>query len=225
MGIRKMKAVELILDWNLWPRCKAESLDSTNITRMRESMKAGLELPPIIVDAKSLRVVDGFHRITACLREFGDDAEIKVDLREYKDDAEMFLDAGRTNAHHGLPMSPQDRAHFILRARKYKIPPAAIAEAIGMDGERIKDFLAKRTAKTETGETIALPGGALHFAGTTMTADQEHHARTCNGTIPMMHARMLLNAIRADGNITISDSSRVLLEELRDEIDKILVAA
>jgi hypothetical protein len=224
MDITKMKAIELVLDWNLWPRQSIGILDSTNLRQMEEALKAGYALPPVIASAKDFRVTDGFHRITAILSVFGEDADIEVFLRDYNNDAEMFLDAGRMNSHHGLPMRPKDRAHFILRARKFKIPPIAIAEVLGMDVKLMKDFICKRSATTEAGEVIPLPAGALNLGGKTLTQTQEHYARTANGGMPEMYVNMLLNAIRADA-LLLSDKTIVKLGELRDEIERILSEA
>jgi hypothetical protein len=221
MGITKMKAIELVKDWNLWPRYEAGNLDSTNVRRMREAMEAGIALPPIIASKKDFRIVDGFHRVTAYLAQFGDDVSIDVDLREYKNDAELFLEAARLNSSHGLPMTPKDKAHAIIVGRRYKIPPAALAEALGMLPEKMKEFLASRTAKTESGETIPLSAGAMGLAGQTLNSNQEHYARTANGGMPEMYASMLLNALRASAYV-LTDKAKAKLVELRAAIDEVL---
>jgi hypothetical protein len=216
-----MKAIELVMDWTLWPRYEAGNLDSTNVRRMREAMEAGIILPPIIASKKDFRIVDGFHRVTAYLAQFGDDVEIDVDLREYKNDGELFLEAARLNSCHGLPMTPKDKAHAIIVGRRFHIPPAALAEALGMLPEKMKDFFNARTAKTSSGETLPLSAGAMGLAGTIMNSDQEHFARTANGGMPEMYASMLLNALRADA-YTLTDKAKAKLVELRDEIDEVL---
>ena len=68
-----MKASELLLDYDLYPR---ERIEPFNVNQMIEALTAGRELPPIIVDRKSLRVIDGFHRVKAYQRLHGPDAEI-----------------------------------------------------------------------------------------------------------------------------------------------------
>jgi hypothetical protein len=220
MGITKMKALELVKDWNLWPRYEAGNLDSTNIRRMKEALEAGLMLPPIIASKKDFRIVDGFHRVTAYLDLYGDEVEVDVDLREYKNDGELFLEAARLNSCHGLPMTPKDKAHAIIMGRRYKIPSHALAEALGMLPEKMKAFLASRTAKTESGETIPLSAGAMGLAGTVLNSDQEHFARTANGGMPEMYASMLINALRASAYV-ITDKARARLIELRDIIDEV----
>ena len=224
MGIKKIKAIELIFDWNLWPRQAVQKLDSTNVARMKEALRSGFPLPPVIVNKADYRIIDGFHRTKAHLSVFGDDVKMDVELREYKDDAAMFLEAGTLNAYQGLTMSPKDKAHFILRCRKYKIPPAVIAEALRMDVKIMKDFINKRSAKTSTGEVIPLPAGARNLAGKELTPTQEHFARTANGCMPEMYTSMLINALNADA-LTLTGKTMARLKELHDLIELILEEA
>jgi hypothetical protein len=224
----KVKAIECVLDWNLWPRHSAEKLDTANIRQMKDALESGVTLPPIIVNKDDMRVVDGFHRLSAVLDLYGDDAEIDADVRYYESEKEMFLDAGRYNAKHGKPMSPMDRAHFIIKARRMKIPAPEIAKALGMLTENMKTFFTNRTAMVEsTGERIPLPYGATYLSeaehGKALTEIQEHYARTTNANVPMMHARMLLNALKADC-LKLKKNDISLLNELVDEIEKTIRA-
>ena len=222
MITKKVKAIELIFDWNLWPRYEAEELDSTNLVRMKTALRAGLALPPIIVNKKDNRIVDGFHRVKAVLSLYGDDAEIMAEFRDYKNDAEMFIESARLNNQHGLPLSPRDRAHVILKAHRFKIPVPIIAEALGMDGESAKEFLRKRTAKTKDGETVILSGGAQNLHGKILTKTQEDYVR---GRIPgvsaQIYARLLLNALNADA-VIFTDKVIDALSKLRVKIDEVL---
>ena len=220
----KVKAIELVFDWNLWPRHTAQRLDSTNIAAMKESLLSGFTLPPVVVNKADMRIVDGFHRVKAYMSIHGDDAEIEVEFREYKDEREMFLDAGALNAAQGLKLSPQDRAHFIIKCRKMKVSPKAVAAALHMDSERMQEFLAKRSAKSTDGESIALPGGAKALAGKALTPVQEHYSRTANGVVPEMYTAMLINALRADA-LVLTERSVRKLTELRDLINQVLEGA
>jgi hypothetical protein len=196
---------------------------------MKEAIEAGVSLPPVIVNKDDMRVVDGFHRITAVLDLYGDDADIEADVRVYASEGEMFLDAGRYNSKHGLPMSPMDRAHFIIKARRMRIPAPAIAQALGMQAEAMKEFLEKRSAVVKsTGEKIPLAYGAAHLSsaenGKELNAAQENYARTTDGNAPMFHARTLLKALKAD-SLKLTEKDLSVLSELAEEIAKTIKAS
>lgn len=219
--IVKMKVLELIRDWALWPRWEAQELDATNLSRIKEGLRAGVQFPPIIIDAKSNRIVDGFHRQEAIIDIFGEDAQVEVEKREYANDTAMFMEAARLNSIQGLPLSPRDKAHVILKLRKSKVPWPAVAETLGMTDSKAKDFLAKRTAKTTTGMRIPLPYGANSLAGKQMNKEEEHFARTSNGTVPTLHMRLLLNALRADA-VKLNEEQKELAAELIERLSKLI---
>jgi len=213
----KMKALELVIDWALWPRYEANDLDSTNVSRMKEALKAGIELPPIVADAESFRIIDGVHRQKAHLAVFGKGAEVMVDLRKYSNDGEMYLEAARLNTVQGLPLSPKDKVHVILAGRRMNLPLAKIAEALGMRKEKAKELIEKRTATTRKGERIPLAAGAMKMAGKKLNKSQEVFARTSNGMQPIINARLLLNALRAS-NYALTEKELNIYIELRDEL-------
>jgi len=221
MGTKTVQVGELILDYNLWPRHEANGVDSTNVSRMRDAIRSGVKLPPIIVNSADMRVIDGFHRTKAYIKELGDDAKIRVDMQVYESEADMFADSVRYNSIHGLPMSPKDRAHAILKARRYGIPMSAMAQALGMTEGKMKEFLAKRTATAPSGEVIAIPGGAAALAGKNLTDEEMHYVNHESGHVPMMHASMLINALRCI-SLPLSENALAKLSELRDMIDEVL---
>lgn len=221
MNTKKLKAIELVFDWNLWPRYEAEDLDSTNLKRMKDALRAGIKLPPVLINKKDYRIVDGFHRTKAALSVFGDGAEIDAEIKDFQNDAEMFLESARLNSIHGLPLSPQDRVHVIIRARRYKIPIPIVAEVLGMDKEKVMSFLESRRAYTKEGESIPLPSGASSLAGKTMSKGQEELVKGINGMKASSNAKILLNELKA-GVFIINDNFIVTLRELNNKITEIL---
>lgn len=226
---KMVKVADLVIDWNLWPRHESKSLDSTNVKRMKDALAIGVTLPPIIVNKADMRVVDGFHRSRAVEDLYGDDAEIEAILREYKDEAAMFLDAASLNAKHGMALGPKDWAHCLIKCKRMRIPFPAMAVALGMPEERIKQIIKRRTILAADGERIPVGGGAEQLAvsldGAKADADQEHFARHANGNIPEMHARMLLHALKAEGSYEASAKTIALFRELRDALTAIIQAA
>ena len=215
-----VKAIELVLDWNLWPRHKAESLDSTNVARLKEAMRAGEALPPVIANKSDKRITDGFHRVRAAL-SISKNSTLLVEYRDYKSEKEMLLDAGRLNAKHGLAMTPLDHSHYILKCRRMKINHKEIAEVLGITGERYR-FLEKRFAVNTKGEKFAISNGAAGFAGKTLTKKEEECAKSSNGMVPLVNARLLLKALQADyidiGNSQVKD----VLMSIHKEIHRLL---
>jgi len=221
MILKKLKALELVVDWNLWPRHEAQELDSTNIKRMIDALDAGKKLPPIIVNAKDYRIVDGFHRTKAHLKFYGDEAEIECIVKQYKNEADMFLESIETNAHHGLPLSPKDIVHAYLKARRMKIPPKVIAESIGINPDILEKLIIKRSATNPDGEKIALAYGASNFAGKQLTTKDMVAVKSSNGIMPEAYCTMLMNALNSDSFI-VSEKLLGQLAELQGIIKKIL---
>jgi hypothetical protein len=123
-----MKCSELVLDFNLYPR---QRVDDAHVSHLGEAVRAGAPLPPVIVDRKSKRVTDGFHRVKLAQRD-GEDAEIDVILRDYADDREMLLDAMRLNASHGRALTACDRARCIQLGLSMKLDEESIAGALSV---------------------------------------------------------------------------------------------
>ena len=166
--MRKMKAIEVILDFDLYPR---NNLDAFNIRNLVEALELGVELPPIVIDKKSKRAVDGFHRVRAAIRYGGDLAEITVIEKSYKNDAEMFLDAMKYNADHGAKLDQADRVHCIIVAERLKISPEAVAGALHIPVDKVGALANDRIA-TCGSLRIPLTRTNRHMAGRRLSKKQ-----------------------------------------------------
>src|SRR5208283_55156 len=60
--MKKIALSELILDPEIYPRAEVSSM---NVSSIKNALRAGITLPPIIIDKKSRRIIDGAHRVTA----------------------------------------------------------------------------------------------------------------------------------------------------------------
>ncbi|MFE1312117.1 winged helix-turn-helix transcriptional regulator [Streptomyces sp. NPDC058755] len=88
-------------------------------------------LPPILVDRRTMRVIDGMHRLlAACLR--GQDT-IEAEFFDGTPE-EAFLRAVEANVTHGLPLSQEDRSAAAARiVEAYpQMSDRAIAKASGL---------------------------------------------------------------------------------------------
>lgn len=192
--MKKVKAAELVLDFDLYPR---NNVDTHNVRNLVDALTAGAELPPAIIDKKSRRVVDGFHRVRAYLRKYGDSAEITVVEKSYADDAAMFLDAMRYNASHGAKLDPCDRTHCVLIAERLSIPLDAVAGALNMPADKLGTLRVDRTA-TAGGLTIALKRTvAEKFAGRKLNKRQVECNEKLSGMNQVFYVNQLVELIEA----------------------------
>lgn len=224
---KKVKVLELVMDWKLWPRHEAGKLDTTNLAKLRDILKSGRSFnTPMIVDSKSLRITNGFHRSRAFLDVFGDDVEAEVILRDYADETAMRIDSARQANSGDLQLTPKDKVHFALGMRRDRVPWPLIADALDMDVERVRKLVEGRSITTQDGVRIAVSAAvaplAEHLEGRKADSEQEHFARTANGSPPAMHVRMTLNALRAEGAIVYDEKMISMLRELWEVIGAIL---
>ena len=166
------KASELIEDFDLYPRM---SVNSAHISELVEVIESKAQLPNIIIDKESRRIIDGFHRRRAFVRLFGEDANIMVEERSYKNKGEMFLDAISLNSGHGEKLTAYDRAHTISKAAELSIDPDLVATALNITTEKYSEITTEKIAHfTMKGvqHDIPLKRSLSHLAGKNMTIER-----------------------------------------------------
>ncbi|MCG3133825.1 MAG: hypothetical protein HMLKMBBP_01090 [Planctomycetes bacterium] len=208
MTFSRLRLPDLIEDLDLYPRA---AVFSGHVAELEEALRAGVELPPPIIDAASKRIVDGFHRVRALRRVLGPDAEIDVELREYASDAELFLDAMRLNGHHGRRMSSFDIARCARIAETLSIDPEQVATVLSVRPDRLGEIRAVKEAVTVEGARVPIRRGLAHLAGRTLSPRQAEAARRIGGQTPLYHANQLIELLEADA---LPAEDRGLLERL-----------
>ena len=93
-------------------------------------------LPPILVDRRSMRVIDGMHRLAAAFRK--GEATILVEFFDGTAE-EAFLRAVEANVTHGLPLSKEDRRAATERiiASHPAMSDRAIARVAGLGAKTV----------------------------------------------------------------------------------------
>lgn len=217
--MRKLKAAELVLDFDLYPR---NNVDSTNVRHLVEALASGAELPPIVIDRKSKRVTDGFHRTRAHIQFYGEDCVIAVIEKDYKNEKEMFLDAIRYNASHGAKLDSCDRTHCVIIAERLSIPIDAVAGALHIPVEKLGSLSNDRTGRNSSGLSIPLKRTIRHFAGKQLTKRQEEVNTKLTGLNQATYANQLIDLIESK---LIDYEDAQLFERLvvlRDLLDGVL---
>jgi hypothetical protein len=194
--LREVKLAELVLDMTLYPRTK---LDASHIRYMGLALQGGAVFPPVVVDKKSLRVIDGFHRISM-YRRINPNQSIEVVEKNYKNDAAMFEDAVRMNAHHGRNLSPFDRTHCILRAETFGLSADQIANALSITVEAVGELRADRVGELKVDhKTISIPlkRTIRHMAGQKLTQRQNEANSHLGGMNQLFYINQVAELIEA----------------------------
>jgi ParB-like nuclease family protein len=115
------------------------------------------DLPPILVHRRTMRVIDGMHRIRAAILRGHD--EVLVEFYDGDDD-DAFILAVKANVTHGLPLSTTDRTAAAGRIlairpqwsdRKIAAVSGLAASTVGAIRRRSTDASAQSNATTRVG--------------------------------------------------------------------------
>lgn len=218
--MREMKAAELVIDYTLYPR---NNVDALNKRQIVEAIKEGERMPPVVIDKKSKRVVDGVHRTLGYL-EVDENSNIDVIEKTFKNDAAMFLEAMRLNAHHGARLDPCDRTHCLIVATKLKISLDAVAGALHVPIEKLGRLQDTRMAKTRGGLSIPLKRTMSHMAGRRLTKQQVNANERSSGMNQSFYPNQIIDLIEND--LLDKEDEKLLerLQHLHGLLDTLLAA-
>ena len=212
--MRNVKAATLVLDFDLYPR---NNIDAHNVRCIVDAMEAGEEMPPIIIDRKSKRVVDGFHRVRAAIRR-DENAEVTVIEKTYKGEGDIFLDAMRYNATHGARLDPCDRTRCTIIAERLSIPLDAVAGALHMPVDKLGGLQDHRTASIAGGNLIPLKRTILHMEGRRLTKAQNEVNDKLSGMNQAFYVKQVIMLIE---NGLLDKEDEKLMERL-ERLDELL---
>lgn len=216
-----LPASTLILDYTIYPR---HQIDEANARQIGQAIEAGEDLPPVIIDRKSLRVIDGFHRVTATLRH-DPAAQIEVLRVGYANDGEMFLDAVKRNARHGVGLTSYDRARVVTIADEFKLTREAVAQALAQPLATLDKIKISRQAKTTDGRTIQVKRPLKRLAGTIVTPEHESVNRRSSGWSARFHANQITMLLDADLVDLEDETEREALNRLLDCLNRHMMPA
>lgn len=206
MKPKEVDLSKLVLDYQIYPRTQ---VSDEHVVRLMEAMMAGASIPPIVADAKSMRVVDGFHRYEAA-RRLGLD-KIQVELKVYPNEASIYADAGKRNANHGRPFTPQDCRRFILRAEELGLSREMIAEILQVTRERVEKWAIQRAEYA--GRPVPIKRGLEVLAGKKLTPKQKKLNENWGGMNALFYANQLILYLESGIEIT---------ERLAEALDRLV---
>jgi hypothetical protein len=200
--MKRYQLSALVLDFSLYPR---GSIDSHHASEIVAALQAGTTMPPIVIDMKSKRVIDGFHRIKAYQRLFDEHYKVECVEKNYKSEAMMFLDAMRCNSTHGRALTQFDKVHCLLLANKFHLADSDVAGALHITSERIGELRSCRIGSLRPQSMgtfrpsgavvpptpIALKNTIAHMTGKELTPEQS----AVNDKLSGMNASFYVNQI------------------------------
>jgi hypothetical protein len=163
-----IKISDLIMDWNIYPR---HEVDRVRLGKYYDAMQAGVEFPPIIIDAKTKKIIDGFHRTEAFKKLKYD--EITAEFYEFESDAEMVFWGISWNAQHGLTLSQYDQSRCLNIGRDYGLTDEQIANALCITIDKITKMEKSRIRiNVNTGRPVEIKRVLASITSETVTQKQ-----------------------------------------------------
>lgn len=137
---------------------RLNGVDENHVRRLADIYTT---LPPILVQRRTMRVVDGMHRVAAATANGLTSVEV-----QYFDgaDEEAFLRSVTANIAHGLPLSVADRkaaAERILRARR-DLSDRSVAACTGLDAKTVATIRPRSTADSPQSDIRIGADGRAH---------------------------------------------------------------
>ncbi|MER7775499.1 ParB N-terminal domain-containing protein [Streptomyces sp. NPDC096191] len=125
------------------PRSESESAEHA-----RMLADSGAELPPVIVHASTMRLIDGAHRVKAAL--IRGDTEIAARFYDGSD-RDAFALAVAANIQHGLPLTRKERTDAAARVitSNPQWSDRAVAAVTGLAADTIRRIRSRASAATE----------------------------------------------------------------------------
>lgn len=186
----KISLDKIVIDDEFYPR---NSVSEVHVKRLQLAIQTGSQLPPLVLEAKTHRLVDGRHRLDAYKSEGVESVEVVEKV--YANEADFFADAVRYNIGHGEPLDQYAIKSAIIRLDEYGYSRDKICELIRIPVEQIEKITKGFAISAETGKPMALKGGLSHLAGHRLDSDQQQVNRHYSGGKAVFYLRQLCNML------------------------------
>lgn len=219
--IEKVSAASLVEDFALYPR---NQVNDTHVNELVKALASGAELPPIVAERSTNRVVDGVHRRRAHIRHYGDETHVDVEFREYASEADLYLEAVRFNAQHGRRLDRHDQTRIVLRLQELHVDAKVIASALHVPEQEVRT-LAVRIVYDEGGAAVPQKRGLEHMRGQKMSDSQIRAMRSVRsaevGRLCIELVKLLDNEMVDYGDSRIELQLRLLAQSVTMTLKRI----
>ncbi len=203
----------------LYPR--KSGLDDHNVNELVRAYTAGVVVPPITIDKKTMVCVDGKHRVRAAEKLEMD--KLPAELKTFKNKAAMLEAAILLNIH-GRVLSPYDKAYCTILATAVGLSDTRLQAALCTTAEYLGELKARKIGVDSKGNAMPLKTTMVHMAvqhtNKRFTKSQEAGHVKATGMAPLLYVNQVINML--DHNM-IDRSNTRLMEGLTDLRDKLIV--
>lgn len=223
--MKKVKICDLVEDLEFYPRFQLSEQHARNL---QEAIRAGAEMPPLVIEKSTKKIVDGWHRKRAYEKEYGPDHQVLVIEKTYKNPGEMILEAASLSAQHGLRLQPCDFARVIHKAKQYGVEDlSVIAKALSVTPVKLESIVSHRFARAEPGSVRAVPikRTIQHMAGHDMTDGQVEANKKLSGMSQLFYVNQLITLLENDLIDKEDEKLLVGLKHLHELLEQLLVVS
>jgi len=154
MTVRMVPISELVIDLReettLYPRNKVDPKHERDLARM---LGLGIVLPPILVDERTKRVVDGVHRVGA--HRLQGRLEIAADVKDYADERAMFVEAMTIGSDDKLALNSSDKVRCCQIAERLGIEDTTLAQALALSFSHLRAIKQRYATVQEAQQAVA----------------------------------------------------------------------
>jgi len=110
---RKVAIGDLVIDKKL---TEIRKINIFYVSEYRQNYRNGVNMPLMIVDSETLRVISGNHRLMALRSEYSKDPghEVEVEVRQYDSEKDALIDVAKENLPISNPLTGIARRRMIL---------------------------------------------------------------------------------------------------------------
>lgn len=215
------KLNELFIDKNL---TELRPINAIFVSRYRQAYRSGAEMPLIVIDKKTNKVISGNHRYTALMQEYGPDHKVKVKSLDFKNEKERLEFFVRENATHGNPLDGITKKRLAIALTDAGATPEEIAGLFNVSVRKVEHWgdhgAIVTIGRGKTTKMVPLKRGVEIPPDETITEKQyKEHITSDRGVKPSTMAAQLTRWLN-NGWVAASDQNTLAMDLLREAIDR-----
>jgi hypothetical protein len=206
MATMMVDLTDIRYDDDVYPR---QSINEANISRLKRALEAGAAVPPILLDEKTMILIDGKHRVLTY--EKLKQLQIPANLEAFKTKAAMLARAISENMH-GAALSAYDLSRCVIAAQRLGLTDTDLAYAMHSPVSYVEQIRTTKQAEWKK-DTVPIKRTLHHLAQHKLTKKQLAGNKIACG-LPC--AAILKQAINLFENDLIDLSDALVMQRIQE---------